>query len=129
VSHRCAHSTSITENDRRLSSGTHVAHQCCPPTEPDQSDLGGRQCVGHRRKSLRPTRQCHSVLTLFRAQSAAAAVDRLDPRLAEAAKDVGRAVHRIPVAALIAVTIIAEIEEFCTKVSAVVPLVITVRYK
>ena len=58
--HRCAQRPSTTENGRPLSCLTHVAHQCCPSRPPDPGSPSCRQRVGHRRKSLRPKRQCHS---------------------------------------------------------------------
>ena len=64
--HRCAHRPCSTENDRPLPCLTHVAHQCCPSRPPDPGSPRCRQRVGHRRKSLRPKRQCHSCQDSFR---------------------------------------------------------------
>lgn len=60
ASHRCAQSTSTTENNRSLRYRAHVDHRRRRPRPPDPGSPRCRQRVGHRRKSLRRKRQCHS---------------------------------------------------------------------
>lgn len=60
ASHRCAQSTSTTENNRPLRYRAHVDHRRRRPRLPDPGSPRCRQRVGHRRKSLRRKRQCHS---------------------------------------------------------------------
>jgi len=60
ASHRCAQSTSTTENDRPPWYRAHVDRRRRRPRPPDPGSPRCGQSVGHRRKSLRRKRQCHS---------------------------------------------------------------------